>query len=42
MDVVNDRILLIVNGFRNFAFDIGLEGVGGVYTFPRTREMAWI
>jgi len=24
MDVVNDRISLIVNGFRNFAFDIGL------------------
>ena len=42
MDVVDDRILLIANGFRNFAFDIGLLAVGVVYTFPRTREMAWI
>jgi len=24
MDAINDRMLLIANGFRDFAFDIGL------------------
>jgi hypothetical protein len=40
MNSANDCMMLSGSGFRNYSFNIGLSGVGGIYIFPRMREMA--